>query len=123
MQPNMRLMVIIAAFSVAAIGCAPTKFERPALGDPQAGRSAMERHQCGACHTIPGVAGARGLVGPPLTDYGRRVYIAGQLPQHATLLARWIQDAPAIDPGTSMPKLSVSDDEARNMVAYLYRLH
>ena len=45
-------------------------------GDPIAGRAALQKYDCGVCHRIPGVRGARGLVGPPLEDFGKRIYIA-----------------------------------------------
>jgi cytochrome c len=86
------------------------------------GQAALERFECGACHVIPGVSGARGQVGPPLDQYGRRVYIAGKLPRDEALLARWIADAPSLSPGTAMPKIDMTEAEARAMAAYLYRL-
>ena len=104
------------------LGCAEESARGTVQGDAAAGRVAIGHYQCGACHIIPGVIGARGQIGPPLTEYGKRVYIAGQFPQDAELLARWIRDAPALDPGTAMPTLDVSDVEARNIVAYLYGL-
>jgi cytochrome c1 len=111
------------ALSVLAVsGCADREPLRPAPGDPAAGRAAIQRFECGACHVIPGVSGARGQVGPPLAAYGRRVYIAGKLPQDATLLARWIADAPSLAPGTAMPKIEMTAAEARDMAAYLHRL-
>ena len=119
----MPLALVGALLAAAALqGCADKVDGPGAAGDVKAGRAAIQRHQCGACHTIPGIAGARGRVGPPLTDYGRRVYIAGQLPRDATLLAQWIQNAPAIDPGTAMPRFNLTDREARDIAAYLYRL-
>jgi len=87
-----------------------------------AGRAALERFQCGACHIIPGVPGARGVVGPPLDNYARRVYIAGKLPRDEALLARWIADAPSLSPGTAMPKIEMTQAEARAMAAYLVTL-
>ena len=48
-------------------------------GDPKRGAALIERYGCGACHTIPGINGANGLVGPPLNMMGRRIYIAGVL--------------------------------------------
>jgi cytochrome c1 len=89
---------------------------------PDAGLVALQRFQCGACHVIPGVTGARGQVGPPLDDYARRVYIAGKLPRDEALLARWIADAPSLSPGTAMPKIPMTDTEARAMAAFLYRV-
>lgn len=89
-------------------------------GDARAGRAAIERFDCGVCHTIPGVRGARGLVAPPLELYRRRVYIAGKFPNTPEMLARWIQDPPALVPATAMPALGVSDLEARDIAAYLF---
>jgi len=86
------------------------------------GQLALERLQCGACHVIPGVPGARGVVGPRLDHYARRVYLAGKLPRDEALLARWIADAPSLSPGTAMPKIEMTPAEASDIAAYLYRL-
>ena len=91
-------------------------------GNPAAGRIAIERYQCGACHSIPGVAGANGLVGPPLAEYRQRVYIAGKFPKEPALLAKWIQDAPSLAPQTAMPNVGVTEADARDIAAYLYQL-
>ena len=120
-KTGQRVVVLAAAVTIA--GCGAPDAEPRSTGDPKAGRAAIERHQCGVCHEIPGVAQAGGRVGPPLTAYSRRVYIAGKLPQDGELLARWIRDAPALAPATAMPATSVTEAEARDIVAYLYRLH
>lgn len=112
----------VSLLSTVLLACAGPEPERTTGGDARAGRGAIERYQCGVCHLIPGVADARGVVGPPLTAYARRVYIAGKLPQDPALLARWIQDAPSLAPGTAMPNVGVSEPDARDIVAYLYRL-
>ena len=49
-------------------------------GDRSEGRRLIDRFECGVCHTIPGVAGAGGVVGPPLNGFGRRTLIGGVLP-------------------------------------------
>lgn len=103
-------------------GCGAPDAGPRSAGDPQAGRAAIERYQCGICHEIPGVAQAAGKVGPPLTAYSKRVYIAGKLPQDGALLARWIRDAPSLAPATAMPATGVTEAEAHDIVAYLYRL-
>ncbi len=114
-----RLALLAAAVLAAACSDEPVT---AIPGDPKAGRAALERYQCGACHTIPGVGGANASVGPPLTEYGQRVYIAGKFPKEPALLAKWIQDAPALAPQTAMPNVGVTDADARDIAAYLLQL-
>jgi len=77
---------------------------------------------CGACHVIPGVTGATGMVGPPLDGWSRRVYIAGNLANTPENLVRWIRYPQAVEPGTAMPDLGVNEADARDIAAYLYSL-
>ncbi|KQQ36056.1 cytochrome C [Duganella sp. Leaf126] len=93
-----------------------------ASGDAARGKLLMAQYQCGACHAIAGVPAARGVVGPSLDGYGRRSYIAGHIPNAPEALARWIVDPAALKPGTSMPAMGVSPDDARDMAAYLTEL-
>ncbi|MBM0237966.1 c-type cytochrome [Micromonospora sp. ATA32] len=111
---------------VAAVtGCASTAPPPPPEvrnGSPDRGAQLIAQYGCGSCHTIPGVNRADGLVGPPLTRFGARSYIAGQLPNNADNLRRWISDPQAVEPGTAMPKLGVSAIDAQDIAAYLYTL-
>jgi cytochrome c len=91
-------------------------------GDPQQGKEAAVAYGCGTCHVIPGIRQARGLVGPPLGMFARRTYIAGEAPNTPDRLIRWIQAPQSIEPGTAMPDLGVTEQQARNIAAYLYTL-
>lgn len=91
-------------------------------GDPERGREAVRRYGCGSCHVIPGIEGANGLVGPPLSGIASRVYIAGILANTPENLVRWIQDPPAIDPLTAMPNTAVTEEDARHLASFLYTL-
>lgn len=91
-------------------------------GDPARGQAFLAAYGCGACHTIPGVRGANGLVGPPLTSFGDRAYIAGRLTNEPQNLVRWISDPQAVDSQTAMPDVGVAEATARDMAAYLYTL-
>jgi cytochrome c1 len=91
-------------------------------GDAARGRLLLAQYQCGSCHQIPGVDGARGMTGPALDAFGRRSYVAGFLPNYPDALVRWIVDPPAVKPGTAMPAMGVSAEDARHMAAYLYQL-
>lgn len=118
------IALAIIGGSACLLGCASTgEIETiVAGGDADRGRAAIEGFGCGACHLIPGVTGARGMVGPPLTMFARRSYIAGQLTNQPDNLVRWIQDPQAVEPGTAMPNLGVVPQVARDMAAYLYTL-
>jgi len=115
---------VCAAASVAACndtGGAP--FRGVDGGDPARGVRALGTYGCGSCHMIPGVDGAKGTVGPPLTAFGRRTYVAGLLPNTQENLVRWIERPQAVSPGNAMPNLGVTERDARDIAAYLYTLH
>lgn len=113
-------LVLVAA--TAAVSCKKhvTKAPTVAGGNSERGRLAIARYGCGACHTIPGVTSARGLVGPSLEGIGNRMYIAGVLTNQPENIVRWIMDPPANDPKTAMPKLGVAERDARDIAEYLY---
>ena len=60
-------------------------------GNAVSGKLEIRKYGCNACHTISGVPGARGLVGPPLDGIRDRYYIAGELANTPTNLIQWIQ--------------------------------
>jgi mono/diheme cytochrome c family protein len=91
-------------------------------GSPARGHDIIRDSGCAACHTVPGVREARGVLGPPLTSFGRRGYIAGRLPNRPTNLVRWIYDPPDVDPETVMPRIGLSRQQATDVAAYLYTL-
>ena len=93
-----------------------------AAGDPERGRLLLHQYGCHACHRIPKVLDAIGTAGPPLDDIGARVYLAGTLPNSPQSMAAWIRSPQAFKPGTAMPNLNVTEQDARDMVAYLDRL-
>lgn len=91
-------------------------------GNARRGEALMFTYGCGGCHIIPGVTNATGLVGPPLDRWAERQWIAGAIRNEPPHLVRWIVDPQAIEPGTAMPNLGVTVDEAGDMAAYLYTL-
>lgn len=91
-------------------------------GNAEQGPALIRAHGCGGCHTVEGVRGANGRVGPPLNTVGARMYIAGRLPNTPDNLVRWIMDPQEVDPGNAMPDMSVPESEARDIAAYLYSL-
>jgi len=117
-MPAFALCLLLAA------GCRGGKEEQPYVsatgGDPRAGADTIRRVGCGACHRIPGIREARGVVAPPLTDFRERTFIAGVLPNTPENLVRWIRSPQEIEPRTAMPDLGLDRRQARNVAAYLY---
>lgn len=77
---------------------------------------------CGSCHIIPDVNGADGVVGPPLSDWAARQWIAGNLRNEPANLTAWLENPQVIEPGTAMPAQGVTPQEARHIAAFLYTL-
>lgn len=83
----------------------------------------MMANGCAGCHTITGVPGAHGLVGPRLdATLATKVYVGGVLSNNPENLIRWIRAAREINPHTAMPSTGISEREARDVAAYLYAL-
>ena len=118
-----RALLVPALLALAACDDPePPPHLRVAGGDPERGLAALARYGCGSCHTIPGVPGADGTVGPPLGDFALRGYVAGIVPNWPHYLVRWVMDPPALAPQTAMPNVGVDEQDARDIAAYLYTL-
>ena len=111
-----------AATSVEWLGQSRAEALAQDRGDPKRGKELLDEFGCVACHRIPGIPGAKGQVGPPLTRWAERQYISGRLVNMPSTLAVWIMNPEAIEPGTVMPNLGVSLEQAEDMAAYLYTL-
>jgi cytochrome c len=114
------LIVAVAVAGTVAGSKGPAYRIRGA--DAGRGRQAIEAYHCGSCHTIPGVSAADALVGPPLSHWASRVYIAGMLHNDPPSLERWIMNPQRVVPGNAMPDLGVSRRDAGDIAQYLYGL-
>lgn len=90
--------------------------------DAARGAAALQQRGCAACHVVPGISGARGNVGPPLTRFADRSYIAGMLDNTPGNLVRWLRHPQSVVPGNAMPDMGIGEAEARDIAAYLYTL-
>ena len=122
-------MVVLAVFLVVLASCDNLRSSRvraayitTAGGNARTGRDTIRKYGCFVCHSINGVPGAHGLVGPPLDGIGNREFIAGELPNSAENLMRWIQHPRQVQPHTVMPEMGVSEQDSRDIAAYLYTL-
>ena len=119
-------LILIAAIAFDIVYRGPHRWPHPPqwpLPDANAklGHQAIIDHGCGSCHVIPSVGLATGRVGPKLDDFVNQSYIAGILPNNADNLVKWIRHPEQVNPDTAMPNLGVSENDARNIAAYLYQ--
>lgn len=116
--------VVVALFLAAGLaGCAEPR-QQPRLiegGDPERGKEAVQLYGCVSCHAIPGVSSVNDdEIAPNLDGFDRRHYIAGQIPNRPEELVQWLRAPDQIAPGTLMPNLGVTEQDARDMAAFLY---
>jgi cytochrome c len=115
--------IVAVALAFALAGCeadAPPQAEPH--GNPDRGRAVIAQVGCGACHEIPGVPGAFGIVAPSLRQFAGRTLIGGVHVNEPQVLVGWLRDAPELSPETGMPDMPISEQEARDVAAYLYTL-
>ena len=86
------------------------------------GKHAIQHYGCTSCHEIGDLPGTRFESAAPLDGIAQRAFIAGVLVNSPENLAQWILDPPKMKPGTAMPALAVTSEEASDMAAYLYSL-
>lgn len=91
-------------------------------GDVERGKRALHQYACSACHTIPGVTSSSPHVGPPLAGIAGRTLIAGKLANTPDNMVRWLRHTKEVDPMTAMPELGVTEQDARDIAAYLATL-
>lgn len=115
-------MFMLAGMSACTGGKTTAPYTVETGGNAHRGAAVISQYRCGACHYIPGIHNARGMVGPPLMFFGQRTFIAGEVPNSPENLVRWIRSPKSIEPGTAMPELGLSEQEARDAAAYLYTL-
>ena len=116
------LACLLAGIGCSACDAGPASRPVGTAAELKQGQRLLAQYQCGSCHAIPGVAAARGVQGPSLEAFGRRSYIAGQVPNRPDSLVRWIVAPQALVPDTRMPSMGVSPADARLMAAYLESL-
>ncbi|MER8464825.1 c-type cytochrome [Mesorhizobium sp. M1396] len=122
----MGIVLVAASAAFVAVNVARDNHTRAVVaktitgGDPDRAPAIFRRYGCSGCHTIPGIPGADGQTGGPLTGLSKRVYIAGVLENNSGNLVTWIVSPRSFSPRTAMPATGISPEEAKDLAAYLY---
>ena len=121
----MMWILFVTLVTLAAAGCESSeKLHAEAItrGHADRGKNAIQRYGCGSCHRIPGVSAADALVGPSLESIASRAYIAGRLINEPDTMIAWIRDPQHLRAPSAMLTLGVTEQDARDIAAYLYTL-
>jgi cytochrome c2 len=104
--------------------CKPPPDERQfmPIANAARGKAAIERVGCASCHDIAGIRWPKGSVGPTIETMRDRALIAGRVPNEPEMLARFVRNAPALVPGTTMPSMPLTEQDSRDVAAYLYEI-
>lgn len=117
-----RRLVVVAVLTL--LGACSRAAPEPGVigGDVARGQAAFVGYGCVACHAVSGVPNADGRVGPALDGFADQHIIAGHLPNTTDNLIRWIRAPQSVDPGTVMPDVGVSEEDAVDLAAFLATL-
>jgi cytochrome c oxidase assembly factor CtaG/cytochrome c2 len=118
--PRTLALVLLTLLTLGCNRAAPTATLMTG-GDPGRGRAIIPKYGCQTCHTIPGVTGADATVGPPLTHLAARAFVAGRSNSPDNLIA-WIRHPQHQRPASPMPEMGVTEQDGRDIAAYLYTL-
>lgn len=89
-------------------------------GDPSRAPELIRRYGCAGCHTISGIPGGDGQVGGSLSGIRKRIYVGGVVPNFPENMIQWIVKPQQFSPRTAMPATGISEQESRDVAAYLY---
>ena len=121
------VIVVVGGGSLAATKYRQAKIELQAnaalSGVGQRAIPIMQANGCAGCHTISGVPGAQGQIGPRLdSTLVSKLYIAGVLPNSRENMIQWLRSSRELVPHTAMTSTGISEQEARDVAAYLYAM-
>ena len=123
-----RLTFLILLLSVAcnrgeSVQPAKTQTEQPPIGNAERGQTLIAQYGCNVCHTVPGIDGPQGSLGPSMAGMASRPTIGnGQVPKTPENVARYIENPALLNPQSTMPALGIPTADAKDMAAYVLTL-
>ncbi|MCC6901843.1 MAG: c-type cytochrome [Polyangiaceae bacterium] len=125
-MPRLRISEQEAADVAAYLTRGAKTAAEPPSGDATAGRQVLETKACGTCHAFSGVPAlpTKPALSTPWQKGNDAIELAPDLRftrDRTTFgkLWRWLEDPAKVKPGTLMPKLGLTEKEAKDAAAYL----
>jgi cytochrome c oxidase subunit 2 len=121
---NMRLRVV--AMTPQDFQTWVSEQQQPAVSPSESlavqGEKVFMEGPCINCHAVEGTD-AQARIGPDLTHFASRATFAGAIfDNNAENLTTWLEDPPAVKPGSKMPDYGLSTEDIQALVAYLQSL-
>jgi len=115
-----RIALVLMLLTVA---CQKAETPQAPAGNAARGRELIAQYGCNVCHTIPGIDGPQGSLGPALAGVSLRPTISmGKVPNTPANLVQFIQNPASLNPQSSMPPLAIPPADAQDIAAYLATL-
>ena len=113
-------------FFLFAIACNPSETpqaKQVVPGNPERGKDLITQQGCNVCHTIPGIGGLQGSLGPTLAGVASRPAISNGVVQNTPAnMTQFIQNPQSLNADSAMPAIGLPPADAQDMTAYLYTL-
>lgn len=91
-------------------------------GNVARGEDLVAKHGCLACHSVSGMPSVANGYGPDLDGFANNRLIAGQAENTPETLIQFLLDPNSVVPGTAMPTVNISEEDARDITSWLYTL-
>lgn len=127
-RPTFRLICsVLTLISVVLIaGCGLMSRDDPRVdatgGNIERGKELARTNGCIVCHSVPDEGWVQDGYGPDLEGFANNRHIAGQAVNEPDTLIAFLMSPQSVVPGTSMPTVGLTEDEARDIATWLYSL-
>lgn len=91
-------------------------------GSVARGEDLVRANGCMACHSVPGMGSVHDGYGPDLDGFADRRLIGGSAENDPETLIQFLMSPQSVIPGTAMPTIGLTEDEARDIATWLYSL-
>ena len=93
------------------------------IGNAGRGKELVAQYGCNVCHTVPGIDGPQGSLGPSLDGVASRPAVSfGAVQNTPENLVKFIREPASMNPQSSMPPIALTEADAKDVVAYLMTL-
>lgn len=127
-QHRLRWLLGTAALVLVITGCGLLTSSQDARveetgGNIARGEDLVRQNGCMACHSIPGMGSVHDGYGPDLDGFANRRLIGGSAENRPDVLIQFLMSPQSVIPGSGMPTIGLTEEEARDIATWLYTLN